>query len=115
MNLTLLSGYPDLMGRRMAFCGTGSCPSTYTAAAGPPLTGGDTLTIAGYETYIDCVLEIPIDPTGYYYAIAQPSFNGPRATWKLFYYNAATGALITTAPATLTGTTFLISGFIVGT
>lgn len=110
MQLTLFPGYPDLMGRRMAFVGYGPAPTTYSNNA---TTGGDTLFVPGYDSYIDCVLEIPLDPTGTAFGVAQPSIAGPRATWKIFYYTAA-GAQVTTA-SQLTGLNFIVSGFLAGT
>ena len=109
-----LSGYPDLIGRRQAFVGVFQGPASYTAAAGPPLTGGDTLIIPGYEKYIDSLTEISIDTSGNYYAVAKPSVAGARATWTIFYYNAGTSALIlnlTGAGANLPTAQFIVSGF----
>jgi len=109
-----LSGYPDLIGRRQAFVGVFSGPTSYTASATAPLTGGDTLVIPGYEKYIDSITEISIDTLGNYFGVAKPSIAGARATWTIFYYNAATGAIIqnlTGGNSTLTTAQFLVSGF----
>jgi hypothetical protein len=118
MQLTMLPGYPDLMGRRAAFTAYGSPATTYTASAGPPLTGGDTITLPGYENYIDCILEVPFDTTGRVYGVAQPSSIGPRATWNVFYYTAA-GVLVPSYAGNLifngVPLIFVVSGFMVGT
>ena len=103
MQITLFPGYPDLMGRRQAFVGYGAAPTTYSSSV------GDQIVIPGYEKYIDCILEIPLDSTGTAYGVAKPSFAGPRATWNIIYYTAA-GALVTTA-SQLAGLNFVVSGF----
>lgn len=82
MQLTLLSGYPDMVGRRRIFCGYGTGPSSYSK------TTGDVITPIGYDTYLDIVFPTPIDPTGNFYAVAVPSAVGQRATWTLHWYYA---------------------------
>lgn len=104
MQLTLLKGYPDLIGRRQAFCGTGTGPAIYNA------TTGDPVIVPGYERYIDIVLEVPQDPTGTYYAVARPSLAGARATWSLFYYNASNSTAVGNA-TNLSAVSFVIAGF----
>ena len=106
------SGYPDLIGRRQAFVGVFQGPASYsaTASATQITGGGDTLIIPGYEKYIDSISEISIDPTGTYFGIGLPSIAGPRPTWKIFYFNAATGAVIT-AQTNLSTYNFIVSGF----
>ena len=103
MQLTMFKGYPDLVGRRQTFCGSGAGPAVYNS------TTGDVLLIPGYERYIDCVLEIPLDPTGTYYGVAKPSVAGARATWAIFYYTAA-GAQVSNATVMSTFN-FVVSGF----
>jgi len=80
MQLTLLKGYPDLVGRRQIFCGYGTGPNSYSQ------TTGDVLSIPGYERYIDIVLEAAQDPTGTYFAVARPSAVGARAVWSLHWF-----------------------------
>ena len=89
MILTALPGYPDLIGRRQAYVGYGSGPSSYSQ------TTGDVLIVPGYERYIDCILEATQDPTGTYYAVARPSVVGPRATWVLHWFNASNSVEVT--------------------
>lgn len=86
MKLTLFKGYPDLIGRRQAFCGSGPGPSSYSQATGDPLS------LTAYERYFDCVNETPQDPTGTYFAQARPTLAGARATWSLHWYVVSTGA-----------------------
>lgn len=85
MQLTLLKGYPDLMGRRRAFAGYGSGPSSYAST-------GDPLILPGYESYIDAVFG-GVAVSGNYYVMASPSAAGARPTWTLywFYANGAHG------------------------
>ena len=86
MNLSLLKGYPDLIGRRQAFVGSGAGPASYNQ------TTGDVLSVPGYGKYIDIVNDTPQDPTGTYYAKARPSAVGPRATWSLHWFVVSTNA-----------------------
>ena len=104
MLLTLMPGYPDLIGRRAAFVGTGTGPTSYTGGT----TGGDPITIPG--KYLDVVLEVPQDPTGTYYAVARPSFAGPRATWVLRYY-ATSNSVEVSNSTNLSAVNFVVSGF----
>jgi len=80
MQLTCLSGYRDLIGRREVFCGYGTGPTSYSQ------TTGDVLLVPGYEKYIDTVTEASQDPTGTYYAVGRPSVVGARATWSLHWF-----------------------------
>jgi hypothetical protein len=109
MQLTFFPGYPDLMGRKQAFVGFGLGPAVYNS------TTGDPIVLPGYETYVDVVLEVPIDPTGTYYGVAQPSFNGPRATWGIHYFAKLTGTEVANASTALAAISFIVSGFASGT
>lgn len=86
MQLTLLSGYPDLVGRRQDFVGYGTGPASYSQ------TTGDALQQFQYEGSFDFVEDTPQDPTGTYYAKARPSAVGARATWSLHWFVVATNA-----------------------
>ena len=103
MILTLLKGYPDVVGRRQIFCGYGTGPAIYNQ------TTGDVLQGLGYERYIDCVLEATQDPTGTYYAVARPSIAGPRATWSLHWFVTATNAEVANG-VNLSGYTLMVGG-----
>ena len=72
MQLTLLKGYPDMVGRRRNFCGYGTGPSSYSQ------TTGDVLAAVGYEVYFDNVFPTAQDPTGTYYAQPRPNAVGPE-------------------------------------
>lgn len=84
MQLTLLKGYPDYIGKRFAFAGFGSGPASYA-------TGGDPLALPIYQKYIDSVADTH-SLSGTYIVSARPSATGTsRATWKLVWFVAATG------------------------
>lgn len=105
MQLTLLKGYPDLIGRRQAFCGTGTGPAIYNA------TTGDPVIVPGYERYIDIVLEVPQDPTGAFYAVARPTLAGARASWALHYFIASTSVEVANNSTSLAAINFVVAGF----
>jgi hypothetical protein len=85
MNLVLLKGYPDKIGRRQAFVGTGVGPASYSQ------TTRDVVNIPQFQNYID-VLHGAVTVSGTYTVQAIPSSVGPRATWKLRWIVFATGA-----------------------
>jgi hypothetical protein len=91
MQLTLLKGYPDLIGRRQAFCGFGTGPASYSQ------TTGDVVASPAYERYFDTIHNTPQDPTGTYYAQARPAAVGPRAAWSLHWIVVATGLEVANA------------------
>ena len=94
MQITLLKGYPDMVGRRRIFCGYGTGPTSYNA------TTGDVLVVPGYETYIDAVFGGVQSVSGTYTIQVRPSLGGPRGTWSLHWFVTATGAEVTTVSAT---------------
>jgi len=117
MQVTLFHGYPDMVGRRSLWSGTGNGPTSYTGGNSPT----DTIVIDRYQYYIDSVAEISISASGTYYAIAQPgtvpiataaqaSLNNPRATWFLRYFTTATGAEVGNH-TNLSAEKFTLSGF----
>lgn len=101
MQLTLLKGYPDLIGRRQAFVGYGNGPASYTAGTDDPVT------IPGYERYIDVLFGGIISTDGTTVAIAHPSGYGARQTWNLQYYVASSMAQ---ASGNLSGKVFQVGG-----
>lgn len=105
MQLKLLSGYPDMIGRRRAFVGYGAGPSSYSQ------TTGDVVQPLGYDTYFDIVNNTPQDPTGTYYAEARPSAVGPRATWSLHWIVVATGAEVANS-TDLSGISLQVGGLL---
>lgn len=103
MIVTLNQGYPDYVGRRFLWAGYANGPSSYT-------TGGETLTVPGFQQYIDSVDSSGIlSVSGNYWGQAIPSGSGPRATWKFIIY-AAGGFTQVTATTDLSAEVFQLSG-----
>ena|SRR6516162_5399103 len=116
MQVTLFHGYPDNIGKRQAWAGTGNGPASYTGGNSPT----DTIIIDRFQFYIDSVSEISISASGTYYAIAQPgtvpiatagqsSLNNPRSTWFIRYFTTATGAEVGNS-TNLSAEKFTLSG-----
>jgi hypothetical protein len=84
MVISLFKGYPDRMGKRFAFAGSGVGPTSYDA------TGKDPVSVPVFNTYID-VLHGGTTVSGTYILRAVPSLGGVRATWKLIWVTASTG------------------------
>jgi hypothetical protein len=76
MNLTLLKGYPDFVGKRATFVGYGNGPASYAR-------GGDVVTLPLPGYYIDAMDGGASSVSGNYIASPIPSSVGPRATWKV--------------------------------
>ena len=85
MQLTLLHGYPDNIGRRAAFVGWGAGPASYVQAA----SGGDVVTVPRFQFYID-FLDGNLSVSKTYYIQAFPTGIGARQTWALKWAVAAT-------------------------
>ena len=116
MQVTLYHGYPDRVGKRSTWVGTGNGPASYTGGNAPT----DTISIGTFQFYIDAISEISISFSGTYYAIAQPSAVNiaaagqatainPRATWFVRYFTATTGAEVNNG-TNLSAEKFVISG-----
>ena len=103
MILNLLHGYPDNIGRRFAYAGWGLGPTSYSQ------TTADPIQLPGYQNYIDS-MQVSPSVSGTFYARAIPSGKGPRATWKIKYYVAATNAEVANA-VNLSAEVFNVSGF----
>ncbi len=104
MNLTLLQGYPDYVGKRYIWAGYGTGPSSYA-------TGGDSVSLPGFQNYIDSIDSSGIlTVSGTYVVRAIPSLGGPRATWKLKWYTSATPQTEVTAAVNLSAEVLMISG-----
>lgn len=105
MQLTLLHGYPDYVGRRMIFAGYGKGPASYAAT-------GDPIAPIRYGNYYDIVFE-SLSVSGKYAVRALPSTFGPRATWNLLWSTVA-GAIAGVATATAgsgqTPGTYVVNG-----
>jgi hypothetical protein len=92
MKLTLLHGYPDYIGKRMAICGYGTGPTSYVQLA----SGGDVVLAPRYQNYFD-VLFPAMSKSGTYIVYPFPTAVGARATWALKWVTASTGAEVSAA------------------
>ena len=103
MQVTLLHGYPDLVGRRRLYVAFGAGPASYVQfAAGPPVSGGDVLAGLPFQTYIDSIPGVAVSTDGTIIAIPQVTGTGTRQTWRFRYFNfgaasPAIGAEVTAA------------------
>lgn len=102
MQLTLLQGYPDLVGRRANFAGSGVGPTSYNQ------TTGDVVSIP--RQYIDVLFGGVQDTTGTYTLQARPSLAGSRASWALHWFVTATGAEVANA-VNLSAFSVVVGGF----
>ena len=79
MTLTLLPGYPDKIGKRFAWCGSGVGPSSYNS------TNGDAISLPGFQNQIDSIAPaVTVSKT--YLVIGVPATVGKRPTWVLRWY-----------------------------
>ena len=102
--ITLLKGYPDRIGKRFAFAGTYTGPTSYT-------TGGDPVSLPTYNTYIDNIENSGgLSTSGTYIFRAIASLSGPRPTWKVKWYTAAAPQTEVSATTNLSAETFILSG-----
>lgn len=92
--------YPDYVGRRAIFVGSGPGPTNSTAL--------DPVSLALSSWYIDAILD-GASTDGLYYVQATPTQIGPRGTWNLSYYAVSNGAKQT---GNLSGSTFVVSAFV---
>ena len=90
MQLTLLHGYPDFVGKRCTWCGHGSGPTSLLAA-------GDAVTLPLYGYYIDAIGGDVRSISGTYDVISHPAAVGPRASWSLIWRFATTGSVASVA------------------
>jgi len=96
--------YPDFVGRRQIFAGSGTGPALY-------VTGGDPVTLSNPRLYIDIILSGgALTTDGTYYVLPIASAAGPRATWKLKWY-AVNGTTEASANTVLSGKTLIVGGF----
>ncbi len=101
MQLTMLAGYPDRVGKRFVWAGFGVGPTSYA-------TGGDTVALPGFQNYIDAMFG-DLTVSGTYYVRSIPSVAGPRATWKVKWFITSSGAEVT-AGTNLSAETVMLSG-----
>jgi hypothetical protein len=90
MQLTLLHGYPDFVGKRATWCGYGNGPSSLLAA-------GDLVKLPCFGYYIDAIAGSFRSVSGIYDVIAQPAAVGARASWSLIWRFATTGSVASVA------------------
>lgn len=105
MNLTLLKGYPDRVGKRFTWCGFGTGPTSYTGG----ITGGDAIVLPVFQGYIDSVEGCGFSVSGNYFCRAQPSAGGARAKWVLRYFTGPNSTEVTNS-TNLSAETFQLSG-----
>ena len=75
--------YPEFVGRRALFVGSGTGPSSYT-------TGGDPVTLNLPNYYIDFLCGGVATTDGDYWVVAVPSGAGTRQTWSVIWYTIGT-------------------------
>lgn len=80
--------YPNWIGNRQLYVGTGNGPVLYDAV------NGDALSVSFVPFFIDAVLGPSISASGNYIVIPKPITTGKGSTWALYWYafNKATGA-----------------------
>lgn len=110
MVVNLIEGlYPDFVGRRQIFAGSGNGPASY-------VTGGDPTTLSNPRLYIDVLFGGVMTVSGNYVVYAVPSGVGIRQTWKLVWFHTTTvgGGVVgaqATAAANLSVEQIQIGGF----
>ena len=112
MQLTLLHGYPDYIGKRWAFCGFGKGPKSYVQKTGTASTaegGGDVVQIPRFQNYFDIIFPA-MSLSGTYIVYPYPVASGPRQTWSLKWVTASTGAEVSAA-TDLSAETVQLGGF----
>lgn len=91
MQLTLFHGYPDYVGKRFIYLGSGKGPATY-------VTSGDPIVLPRYNNYIDNIIDA-VTIGGAYAIKGIPLGLGPRANWVLQW----SGVLGTVASLAIAG------------
>jgi hypothetical protein len=78
--------YPEFVGRRALFVGSGTGPTLYNS------TTGDVVTLAVPNYYIDAIPGGVQTVSGTYWVQPRPSGTGARQTWALHWFVTSTGA-----------------------
>lgn len=88
--------YPNFIGNRQVYVGTGNGPKSYDA------TNGDPLSVAFTPFFIDSTMGPVISQAGTYIAVPRPITTGKGATWALYWYafTLSTGAWASVAGGT---------------
>lgn len=105
MQLSLLRGYPDRIGKRFAFVGNGKGPSSYTQYA----NGGDVVSGLPFQNYIDSIAPA-VSVSGTYVVYPIPKTVGARQTWALKWVTISTGTEVA-ASTNLSAESVQLGGF----
>jgi hypothetical protein len=109
MQLTLLHGYPDYIGKRWAFCGNGTGPTSYTQKTNAPVGGGDIVVQIRFNNYIDIMFPA-LSQSGTYIVYPYPVAVGARQAWALMWVTRTTGVEVTAA-TNLSAESVQLAGF----
>lgn len=82
MQLTLLSGYPDFVGRRSIWCGYGQGPEHYSR------TEKDPLHVPPFSYFVDAIIPA-VSSSGRYMVYGVAEGVGARQEWKLKWVKAS--------------------------
>ena len=96
--------YPEFVGRRALWVGSGPGPASYSQAT------GDVVTLAIPNYYIDAIAGRAERVSGNYYVRPRPSGAGARQTWSRHWYDASTNAEVSDA-TDLSGETIQLGVF----
>ena len=87
MQATLLSGFPDVIGRRRVIVCKGTGPISYVPfAVGPPPSGGDQIQGLPFGWQTDSIPGNSVSTDGTIIAIPQAYAVGGRQIWVLRYF-----------------------------
>jgi hypothetical protein len=103
MILQFFNGYPDFIGYRQAFAGSGTGPASY-------VTGGDPVTLQNPRRFIDVFFGGALTLSGTYYVLPIPAAAEERTTWKAVWRVTSTNAEVGAA-VDLSGETVVLGGF----
>jgi hypothetical protein len=109
MQLTLLKGYPDYVGKRQIFCGNGTGPTSYVQKTSTPNAGGDIVTYPPFQNYIDIIFPA-MSLSGTYIVYPYPVVVGPRQVWALKWVTISTGTEVA-ASTNLSAESVQLAGF----
>ena len=109
MQLTLLKGYPDYVGKRQIFCGNGAGPASYVQKTSSPTGGGDIITYPPFGNYIDIIFPA-MSLSGTYIVYPFQVAIGPRQTWALKWVTISTGTEVS-ASTNLSAESVQLAGF----
>lgn len=104
MQLTLLHGYPDRVGRRAIFVGFGHGPTSYVGGNSPT----DLVIVPVFQFYIDAIPPA-VSSDGFYEVRFQPAGYGPRIAWHARYFSQGSGEAANGTD--LSASIFQISGY----